>query len=490
MAQPAWQTPDWNGYGVTNDSAENALAQLGGKPQPKKRSGIGNALSAIAEVVAPEQYRAGKQRMHQNSLADAMSAGDYKGAAEASYRMGDTRGGMYLAQYGDQQGAQAEEQERATRQREAQGTATYFSHIKQGFAQQGGMFDPYAFILQDPQGFQDATGMTPDEFQAETGGQPLTPEMVDMIISRSQAEAGIAPAGAGEQYTLAPGARRFAGDGQMVAENPKTTTPGYEQVTLADGIYEYIPGQPESMRRLGSAPAKTAVGNGFEGGGVQSTFTDSDGNLQMVMRDGTVHSSGMGVQNPFQIVDVGGVKTAINRRTGEAIPINTPEEAGTNEATVNTIVANEEDRRTAQAALPKAVADAQLTLDTIDSFLEAPLGSRYGASSMIPAIPGTEMATTQALIDQLNGQVFLDAYASLRGAQAITDIEGQKATAAQTRLQSQGIKPSAARQAAQELREIVAKGMERAQAQASGAYAPQGENAPPLVYNPETGEFE
>jgi flagellar protein FlgJ len=59
-----------------------------------------------------------------------------------------------------------------------------------------------------------------------------------------------------EAYTLGEGQRRYVGD-QMIAEVPKPTeAPKYEKVSLADGEYEYIPGQPESLRKVGDSPVK------------------------------------------------------------------------------------------------------------------------------------------------------------------------------------------------------------------------------------------
>lgn len=294
-----------------------------------------------------------------------------------------------------------------------------------------------------------------------------------------------------QPFTLSPGSVRYGPNGKVIANNPSAADEeGYERVTLADGIYEYIPGQPESMRKMGDAPAN-AQGNGFAGGGVQSTFVDADGNLQIVKRDGTIQSSGMGVQNPFQITNVGDVPTAINRRTGEAMPISTPQEVGTNKATVDTIVANEGDRREAQKNLPDMIAKAEQSIDTIDQLLNSPgFESRYGFSSIVPAVPGTPMADTQALIDQVGGQAFLEAFESLKGGGQITEIEGQKATQAKTRLTAQGTQPAAAREAAREFIDIIKKGVERAKAQSGGSYQANASDAPPLRYNPETGEFE
>jgi hypothetical protein len=62
-----------------------------------------------------------------------------------------------------------------------------------------------------------------------------------------------------EAYTLGEGQRRYVGD-QMIAEVPKPTeAPKYEKVSLADGEYEYIPGQPESLRKVGDSPVKSPL---------------------------------------------------------------------------------------------------------------------------------------------------------------------------------------------------------------------------------------
>ena len=227
---------------------------------------------------------------------------------------------------------------------------------------------------------------------------------------------------------------------------------------------------------------------------VQSTFVDANGNLQMVMRDGSIRGSGMGVQNPYQITDVGGVPTAIDRRTGQGINISTPEEVGGNKATIDTIVGNEADRRVAQQELPQTIASAQRSIERVNSLIEHEgLDWRYGLSSLggfRAPVPDTPEAEAQALIDEITGGAFLQAFETLKGGGQITEIEGQKATAAITRLQNQSIGKEAAIRAAKDYIEVIEKGIERAKAEAGGAYAPQGEGAKPLVYNPATEDFE
>jgi len=271
---------------------------------------------------------------------------------------------------------------------------------------------------------------------------------------------------------------------EPLADFRKDKAPATGMIQDESGNWIYDPDYLEGQERLVGA-------RGSNEGNVQSTFTAEDGMQYIVRRDGTTEPLGVRARNPFQITDVGGVPTAINRQTGEGMAVSTPEEVGGNASTIATIQANEAARNEAQQALPTTIANATISLDTIDNLLASPgFESRYGLVSIVPAIAGTEMANTQALIDQINGQVFLDAFKSLKGGGQITEIEGEKATVARSRLVEQSITPTAAREAGQELRDIVAKGIERAKAQAAGRYAPLASDAPALKYNPETGDFE
>ena len=91
----------------------------------------------------------------------------------------------------------------------------------------------------------------------------------------------------------------------------------------------------------------------------------------------------------------------------------------------------------------KAVANAQKAtqfadqgIGVIDKLLASPgLGAITGLRSKLPIFPGTNQAQADALAKQLEGQAFLQAFQSLKGGGAITEKEGEKATAAMARLQ-------------------------------------------------------
>ena len=124
-----------------------------------------------------------------------------------------------------------------------------------------------------------------------------------------------------------------------------------------------------------------------------------------------------------------------------------------------------------------------------------------GMTSALNAIPGSSGYDFSLRVDQLKGQAFLQAFESLKGAGQITEAEGRKATEAIARLNTR-LSTADFKVAVQELRDIVARGQERAKAKmtappaAPGAVpgaAPQveGEGQPRVRrFNPETGNLE
>ena len=122
-----------------------------------------------------------------------------------------------------------------------------------------------------------------------------------------------------------------------------------------------------------------------------------------------------------------------------------------------------------QQGFGQAEATANQILGVIDQAISHPgRGYATGASSMLPILPGTNAADFNAVLDQIKGQAFLQAFESLKGGGQITEVEGQKATQAIARLdraQSEGefVK------SLQELRGIVSGGLERARRKAGPA---------------------
>jgi len=152
----------------------------------------------------------------------------------------------------------------------------------------------------------------------------------------------------------------------------------------------------------------------------------------------------------------------------------------------------------AQAALPNAIATAEQTLALIDDMIgdarvskdgkrwEVPKGGRQPAPGFkgyvgsgftaefdVPFmrfVEGSDVAGYERRQLQVEGRAFLEAFESLKGGGAITEIEGAKATQAISRMNKAQSEVEYVK-AARELQDIVRKGVERARAKAGGGAA-------------------
>jgi len=132
-----------------------------------------------------------------------------------------------------------------------------------------------------------------------------------------------------------------------------------------------------------------------------------------------------------------------------------------------------EDLAKAQMGMGQSQENTRQLLDTLDSIenskgLSAVVGMPNPLGGRIPFlgnIPGTPAADFQAKLDQLGGKQFLQAFESLKGGGAITEIEGQKATNAIASMQASQSE-EAFRKSLQEFKEIVIRASERAQQKA------------------------
>ena len=126
----------------------------------------------------------------------------------------------------------------------------------------------------------------------------------------------------------------------------------------------------------------------------------------------------------------------------------------------------------AQVALPNALAQADLSLGVIDKALKHPgLDRSTGIYGKITSFPGSDAYNFDRVVEQVKGKAFLQAFESLKGAGAITDVEGKKATDAIARL-DQAQSKEAFVESLNELKGIIEAGKERARARAGGAAAP------------------
>jgi predicted DNA-binding WGR domain protein len=146
----------------------------------------------------------------------------------------------------------------------------------------------------------------------------------------------------------------------------------------------------------------------------------------------------------------------------------------------------------AKQALPGVIANAQEAVNLVDQLvgkqevrdksgkvLQAATAPHVGFENAVGTtwkpgfrfIPGTDAADFQALFEQVKGSAFLEAFNTLKGAGAITEKEGEKATAARTRMSTAQSEAEFVK-AAREYQDVIRKGVEVMQKKASGGAAP------------------
>lgn len=135
----------------------------------------------------------------------------------------------------------------------------------------------------------------------------------------------------------------------------------------------------------------------------------------------------------------------------------------------------------AQTAFPQVAATAQQTLDLIGQLRTHPgRKAATGLSGVLPAIPGTATKDFTSLLDQAKGQTFLSAYNQLKGAGAITEMEGKKAEQAIARLDRTQSEEGFLN-ALNDLQGVIQAGMQRARAKAAGGARQAPSRAVPRV---------
>lgn len=166
------------------------------------------------------------------------------------------------------------------------------------------------------------------------------------------------------------------------------------------------------------------------------------------------------------------------------------------------------DQVTRATQLPKVLDTAEMTLKEVDDLIgkrdnkgallkgQSPhpgFGPAVGmggfATLGIPGvarfIPGTDASDFQSRFDQIKGGAFLQAFETLKGGGSITNVEGDKGTAALNRMSlAQSEKEFI--QAALEFKSIVAKGVERAK-KLAGSPAANTPAAPVVPAAPASG---
>ncbi len=318
--------------------------------------------------------------------------------------------------------------------------------------------DPLAFLLTGADGVQERQ----QKQAAQQAAQAQEQRMMEMARSANLDPGAMLamytnPEKFGESYAknyeaanVGEGDVRYFGNGQKPFAGPPKTGDDIRQVGNSilqrqqDGSWKPV--------YTGSTPAETA--RAFQG------FIDrSSGNQMLVMSDGTVKDTGRQAYVPPQITSVGGVPTAVDKRTLETSTLSPLGEVAGNKAALASAEVQGKAQGQAAFDLPGIQLRTQTAISSIDELKKLNLNSRYGAQSKIWAVPGTEGADVQARITQVTSQAFLNAFDQLKGAGAITETEGAAATAAITRLKDQNITVGEALTAMEDLQDYYAKGL-------------------------------
>jgi hypothetical protein len=138
---------------------------------------------------------------------------------------------------------------------------------------------------------------------------------------------------------------------------------------------------------------------------------------------------------------------------------------------------------------PAAIQTGKLAVAKIDELLASPgLKPAVGAGGLgtlgIPGvarfIPGTDAADFKARLDEVLGGAFMEAFSTLKGGGQITEKEGEKATAAITRMSTSQSEKEFIK-AAKEFQEVIKAGVERAEKRMGAISATDVDSNNPLL---------
>ncbi|BAF86848.1 hypothetical protein AZC_0850 [Azorhizobium caulinodans ORS 571] len=282
------------------------------------------------------------------------------------------------------------------------------------------------------------------------------------------------------QNSLADDAIRQRGTAQKLAAVQQNQTLQWLQAQGMDPQQATVlAGNKEAL----SAFLKSKTGTGGEYGLNPIWGTDANGNPALIQlgKDGSPMQpklpQGFNIARDPIKVDAGTETVLLDPQTRQPIGrISKNVQAEAQQKAVGT--ATGEVQGQAQANLPNVLATAQQIQKTIQDVRNDPYRDRgTGLSSIFNVIPATGGYDFARKVDQLKGQAFLQAFQSLKGGGAITEVEGQKATNALARLDTAQSK-EAFNQALSDMEEVVNAGVERAKKLAAGG-APAAPGAQP-----------
>lgn len=220
-----------------------------------------------------------------------------------------------------------------------------------------------------------------------------------------------------------------------------------------------------------------------------------DAQRDMAKLTASLKQSGSGAQPYFTPVPTTGGIGSFDNRTGQMRIISGPDGKpivkSSDDPTLQGNIAGAKEagkqrakgQVEAESSLPGYVAESEGTIKLVDDLLNHP-GKKMavGGSSLNPLnyVPGTDAKDFKVRLEQIQGKQFLQAFESLKGGGQITEIEGQKATAAISRMNTaQSEKEFDA--AAREFQSVIKAGVERAKRKASAPVTPSAPSVDDLL---------
>ncbi|CAB5223169.1 hypothetical protein UFOVP381_2 [uncultured Caudovirales phage] len=297
--------------------------------------------------------------------------------------------------------------------------------------------------------------------QTNAAPQQLTPEQQQMLMGDRQQRASVLP--------LAIGAS-LAGDKRISALGGQL----YQDATNAQG-----------PMKMGNDGWMTADGQLIENPFTNATREESrnDRLLQLAL---SAAGRGKTPDPYFQPIQTANGVFAFNSRSGQMEliqgPSGQPIVGSTSDPKLQGEIAGAKKNATVTADAtateivnaPKVITSGEYTKKLIDDLLAHPgMSQAVGKSRMfgIQNIPGTDAKDFDIRLGQLQGKQFLEAFESLKGGGAITQVEGEKATQAIARMNAAGTEKGFI-EAAKEFQGIVQQGLEKARRAAERGGAP------------------
>lgn len=283
------------------------------------------------------------------------------------------------------------------------------------------------------------------------------------------------------------------------------------QGSVATALMNNQISQNDPLNQLRLQQAQLEYDNLLNGGGTDETFYGTG--IPIDNGDGTISYGQFGNQGGFNIPELGPGQSFLTPvqqlntgtgfqgvdRFGNQTESYTPIDSFTpaQDAALGKVIGDAAAARILD--LPATIATTDNMVNSIDGILNDPaFDNSTGWLAWMQGVPGTEQYRFGQRALQLQGQAFLQAFDSLKGAGQITEVEGTKATQAIGRL-STAQNPADYRNALNELKGIITAAKQRAidsaatvQLPGTSAIQPATPQASPTirVFNPQTGRLE